>query len=100
MAPPPDDADGEAVADRPSVGFSLQASKGKRNGAAAAFGIEFVYVHAALEFEGRKFPDVAVRYKGNGSFLVARNSLLGPGDTAPLRLAHAAPWSRRAWASL
>jgi len=38
-------------------------------------GIEFDYVHADLEFEGQMIRDVAVRYKGNGTFLQSRGSL-------------------------
>jgi hypothetical protein len=37
-------------------------------------GIDFEYVHADLEFEAQKFSDVAVRYKGNGTYMDARNS--------------------------
>jgi spore coat protein H len=44
---------------------------GGRNGVAAAQGIEFDYVHATLQIGDWTFPDVAVRYKGNGSFLRA-----------------------------
>jgi len=32
-------------------------------------------VHADLEFEGQTFKDIAVRYKGNGTFLESRDSL-------------------------
>lgn len=53
----------------------LQGPEGKRNGLASAMGIEFVYVHADLEFEGRLLRDVAVRYKGNGTFMESRGSL-------------------------
>ncbi len=56
-------------------GMMLQGPEGKRNGLASAMGIEFEYVHADLEFEGRLFRDVGVRYKGNGTFLESRNSL-------------------------
>ena len=49
-------------------------SDGARNGVAARQGIEFTYVHADLEMDGQKFRDVAVRYKGNGSFMRARGS--------------------------
>ena len=49
----------------------LQGDEGRRNGLASAMGIEFKYVHADLEFEGAEFKDVAVRYKGNGTFLTA-----------------------------
>ncbi len=38
-------------------------------------GFEFNYVHAGLEFAGRTFGDVAVRYKGYGTFLESRGSL-------------------------
>jgi spore coat protein H len=47
---------------------------GGRNGVAARQGIEFDYVPATLQVDDWTFPDVAVRYKGNGSFLRARGS--------------------------
>jgi spore coat protein H len=47
----------------------LQGDEGRRNGLASAMGVEFKYVHADLEFEGEEFKDVAVRYKGNGTWL-------------------------------
>lgn len=50
----------------------LQGAPGNRNGWGAANGVEFHYVHADLEFAGREFHDVAVRYKGNGTYLDAR----------------------------
>lgn len=54
----------------------LLASEGKRNGIAAALlGVDFEYVHADLEFEGRLLRDVGVRYKGNGTFMESRDSL-------------------------
>lgn len=56
-------------------GMMLQGPEGKRNGLASALGIEFVYVPADLEFEGRLLKNVAVRYKGNGTFLESRGSL-------------------------
>jgi spore coat protein H len=56
-------------------GMMLQGPEGKRNGVASALGIEFAYVHADLEFEGRMQTNVAVRYKGNGTFLESRESL-------------------------
>jgi hypothetical protein len=67
-------ADGAA----PWLEFSLQGAKGKRNGLAAIMGIEFAQVHADLEFEGRTFADVAVRYKGNGTFIESRTSVKRP----------------------
>ena len=53
----------------------LQGQEGKRNGLSSAAGVEFKYVHADLEFEDRHFKDVAVRYKGNGTFMQSRGSL-------------------------
>ncbi len=53
----------------------LQGPEGKRNGLASAMGIEFKQVHADMEFEGESFKDVAVRYKGNGTFMESRASL-------------------------
>ena len=44
---------------------------GGRNGVAARQGIEFDYVHATLTIDDWVFRDVAVRYKGNGSYLRA-----------------------------
>lgn len=56
-------------------GSFLQASDGKRNGLASAMGIQFKYVHADMEFENLAFPDVAIRYKGNSTFIESRASL-------------------------
>lgn len=56
-------------------GPPLQGAEGKRNGLASAMGIEFAYVRADLDFAGRPFKDVAVRYKGNGTFMESRGSL-------------------------
>lgn len=44
---------------------------GGRNGVAARQGIEYTYVHAALQIGDWTFRDVGVRYKGNGSYLRA-----------------------------
>jgi spore coat protein H len=44
---------------------------GGRNGVAARQGIEFDYVNATLQINDWTFRDVAVRYKGNGSYLRA-----------------------------
>ncbi|MEO7319170.1 MAG: CotH kinase family protein, partial [Chthoniobacteraceae bacterium] len=52
----------------------LQGPEGKRNGLASMMGVEFQYVHADLDFGGVPFKDVAVRYKGNGTFLESRGS--------------------------
>jgi hypothetical protein len=56
-------------------GPGLQGANGGRNGLAAAAGIEFKYVHADLEFEGQLLRDVAVRYKGNGTYMESRDSI-------------------------
>lgn len=53
----------------PLGGLPLQAQEGRRNGLSGARGIEFNYVHADFQFDGEMFPDVAVRYKGNGTYL-------------------------------
>lgn len=47
--------------------------EGGRNGLAAQRGVEFEYVHASFELDGYRFADIAVRAKGNGSYVpVAR----------------------------
>ncbi len=56
-------------------GMNLQGQDGKRNGLSSAAGIEFKFVHADLEFNGELLRDVAVRYKGNGTFMQSRGSL-------------------------
>ena len=53
----------------------LRNPKARRNGLAGVVGIEFNWVHSKLEFGGLTFPDVAARYRGNGTYL---NSLFGP----------------------
>lgn len=60
---------------RGGMGLMLQGAEGKRNGLASAMGVEFVYVHADLEFEGQLLKNVGVRYKGNGTFMESRGSL-------------------------
>ncbi|MBS0266086.1 MAG: CotH kinase family protein, partial [Planctomycetes bacterium] len=50
-------------------GLPLVGAEGKRNGIASVIGFEFDYVHADLEIAGKTIADVAVRYKGNGTFL-------------------------------
>lgn len=37
--------------------------------------MEYPVVHATVEFDGKSYDDVAVRYKGNSSYMMARNSL-------------------------
>jgi spore coat protein H len=48
---------------------------GGRNGMAAVMGLHFTWVQADLEFEGRPFPKVAVRYKGNNTFMESQGTL-------------------------
>ena len=46
-----------------------------RNGMSAMMGLEFNYVHAAIDFNGTVLKDVGVRYKGNSTFMQSRDSL-------------------------
>jgi spore coat protein H len=39
------------------------------------FGIDFPWVHASVDFNGTALRNVAVRYKGNSTFMSSRNSL-------------------------
>jgi spore coat protein H len=57
------------------AGSMLLGPEGGRNGILSAFGMTFNYVHAALESGTNKFADVGVRYKGNGTFMTAQNTL-------------------------
>jgi spore coat protein H len=52
----------------------LQSVNGGRNGWGTVRGLEFAYVHADLEFEGTRFSDVALRFKGNGTFANSRGA--------------------------
>jgi hypothetical protein len=56
-------------------GNMLLGAEGKRNGLASAMGVEFPTAWADLEFAGRDYPDVSVRYKGNGTWMSSRASL-------------------------
>lgn len=56
-------------------GVFLQGPEGGRNGIAAAFGIEFNYARADLEFGPERLSEVGVRVKGNGTFLTSREGL-------------------------
>lgn len=60
----------------PGGGFAprLQAEEGRRNGLSGAAGLNFEYVHADVEFAGARLTNVAVRYKGNGTFMGSRMS--------------------------
>jgi spore coat protein H len=50
----------------------LQGPEGARNGVAARQGVVFEYARAGLELDGQRFDDIAVRHKGNGSYLRGR----------------------------
>ncbi len=53
----------------------LRNPNAKRNGLAGVMGLEFNWVPARMEFAGQQYAKVAVRYRGNGTFV---NSLFGP----------------------
>ncbi len=55
-------------------GLRLQGPEGKRNGLSGAAGIDFEYVHADLDFGGGRLTNVAVRYKGNGTYMTSLGS--------------------------
>ena len=74
-APPGGGPGGPGGPRGPGGGPNLQGAEGKRNGLSSAAGIEFDYVHADMEFDGQRFSDVAVRYKGNGTFMGSRGSI-------------------------
>jgi len=50
----------------------LQGPEGARNGVAARQGVVFEYARAGLDLDGQRFDDIAVRHKGNGSYLRGR----------------------------
>ena len=58
--------------------MNLVGAEGKRNGVAGMMGIEFEFVRASLDVNGQSFPEVAVRYKGNGTYLGSMRSLKRP----------------------
>ncbi|MFY7954297.1 MAG: CotH kinase family protein, partial [Armatimonadaceae bacterium] len=58
--------------------MNLLGAEGKRNGVAGMMGLEFAFVRAALDVDGQSFPNVAVRYKGNGTYLGSMRSLKRP----------------------
>ncbi len=58
--------------------FRLRNPAAKRNGLAGVRGLEFDWVRADIQFEDRALPGVAVRYKGNGTYLRSQRSLKRP----------------------
>ncbi|MGE5609412.1 MAG: CotH kinase family protein [Bacillota bacterium] len=64
-----------AAGPRPQ-GTNIQGQPGSRNGVASSMlGIDFQYVHADLDFQGQLIKDVAVRYKGNGTWFDSTGSI-------------------------
>jgi len=55
-------------------GMGMQGQDG-RNGMSAMMGMEFNYVHAAIDFNGTVLKDVGIRYKGNSTYMQSRDSL-------------------------
>jgi spore coat protein H len=68
--PPPGGDDGG--------GMMLRNPNAKRNGLAGMMGIDFVWAKADLEFDGLKFANVGVRYKGNGTYAESQRQLKRP----------------------
>ena len=50
-------------------GGGLLAADGRRNGMTGAMGLEFEYVHGDVAIDDQTFPNVGVRYKGNGTYM-------------------------------
>ncbi len=67
----------DRAADR-SADYGLRNPREKRSGLAGVRGLEFNWVHATVEFEDRTYPDAAVRYKGNGTYLRSQNGIKRP----------------------
>lgn len=59
-------------------GMTLRNPNAKRNGLAGMLGIDFVWAKADLEFEGLKFENVGIRYKGNGTYMESQRQLKRP----------------------
>ncbi len=78
FGPPRGPGLGNRGPDEGGPGMALQGRDGKRNGLAAAMGVEFTYVQADLEFQGYPLEKVWVRYKGNNTFMSSRGSLKRP----------------------
>lgn len=61
-----------------SAPMSLQGQDGKRNGVMGMMGVELPYTKGTLTFEDKKLEEVAVRYKGNGTYLSSMMSVKRP----------------------
>src|SRR5262249_22167199 len=55
--------------------MNLRNPNARRSGLAGVLGLEYNWVEGRLDVAGTNFPKVAVRYRGNGTFV---NSLFGP----------------------
>jgi spore coat protein H len=73
FAPPPGPG-GPGFGLAPGVSM-FQGRDGRRNGLASAMGIDFQFVHADMEFQDQLIKNVAVRYKGNGTWIQSRGSM-------------------------
>lgn len=62
----------------PGPGGAPPMTSAKRNGISAASGVDFEYVHADLDFDGTLLRNIAVRYKGNNTYMQSRNSIKRP----------------------
>jgi len=58
--------------------FELRNPNARRSGLSGVRGLEFDWVRGQLTFEGRRFADAAVRYKGNGTYLRSQSSAKRP----------------------
>jgi len=58
----------DAADGRPAGSDFLTGPEGGHNGFLAARGLTFDWAHADLTIEGKRFADIGVRYKGNGTF--------------------------------
>lgn len=60
---------------------AFEEGRAARPGLAAAMGLEFPYVHASVTLDGQRVPDVGLRYKGNGTYMMSQGI-----DKRPLKI--------------
>lgn len=65
----------------PDLSRAFEEGRAQRPGVAAMLGLDFEFVKADVEIAGEKLSDVAVRYKGNGTYMGSMNS-----DKRPFKL--------------
>jgi len=75
FAPPAPGSPGAPAPASPQPGIMLQGQQGRRNGLASAMGLEFQYVRADLDFNGQLIKDIAIRHKGNGTWMESMGSV-------------------------